>query len=290
MEQALDAPEPEGGSEASEEEQGRSRHRRDEDGGSAAVPVEELGRDPRAAARGDVPALAGETAADTEERRRDAGAWHSDGARPIHPAGAPTGPAARIRPELLGAQLRLPTEAQRARRGTSGEALRAGRPPCRGGRGPGEVLRPGQPRRADGQAREADSGPSGAGADPSLSRSRRDGGRGSDGAAGRDTAGWPALAAARQRAPRRSGQGAGEARARVRPIRRRLQRLRAQSTRRATRDGAATAALRATPTPRQRVEERGRPGEAPEDPGLLVLGSPGSEGASSGWRTNPWRH
>ena len=54
-----------------------------------------------------------------------------------------------IRGQLL-AGLRFPTEAQRSRRGTSREALRGGRPPCCGGRGPEEVLRPGQPRRADG--------------------------------------------------------------------------------------------------------------------------------------------
>ena len=90
-----------------------------------------------------------------------------------------------LRRELFRAQLRFPAEAQRARRGDGGEALRPGRTPVGGGRGPGEVLRPRQPRRADGQARETDRGPSGAGADPSLSRRRGDGERGSDGAAAR---------------------------------------------------------------------------------------------------------
>ena len=49
---------------------------------------------------------------------------------------------ARIRRDLFTAQPRLPAEAQRARQGDGGQALRPGRTPVRGGRGPGEVFRP----------------------------------------------------------------------------------------------------------------------------------------------------
>ena len=55
----------------------------------------------RATARGDVPAVAGETAAIPKSGGGDARAWHPDRARPIHPAGHPAGPAAAIRPDLL---------------------------------------------------------------------------------------------------------------------------------------------------------------------------------------------
>src|SRR5437016_8045796 len=49
---------------------------------------------------------------------------------------------------------------------------------------------------------------------------------------------WPAVAPARQRAPGRSGQGTGEAWSRLRPVRGRLQRLRAQPPRGRTSDGS----------------------------------------------------
>ena len=52
MERVVFAREPESGAEASEEEQGQSWHRRDDNGGASAVPVGELGTDPRGIARG----------------------------------------------------------------------------------------------------------------------------------------------------------------------------------------------------------------------------------------------
>jgi hypothetical protein len=68
------------------------------------------------------------------------------------------------------------------------------------------------------------------GADPSLPRSRRAGERGGYGTGRGDT---------------------GEAGSRLRPVRRRLRRVRAQSARRATHDGAAAAALPAAPAASQ---------------------------------------
>ena len=59
-----------------------------------------------------------------------------------------------------------------------GAAVRAGRLPGRGGRGPGEVLRPRQPRHPDGPAGQADSGQAGAAADPPLPASGHPGARG----------------------------------------------------------------------------------------------------------------
>ena len=93
------------------------------------------------------------------------------------------GPATAIRPDLLGAQLRLPAGTPRARCCARGASVRPGRSPLGGGRGSGEVLRSRQPRRADGKAGEADRGPPRAWAHPPLSRSRHHGERGGGGAA-----------------------------------------------------------------------------------------------------------
>ena len=119
---------------------------------------------------GTLPAAAGETAADPEERRWGARARHPDGARPIHPAGALAGPAAAIRPDLLAAQPRLPAWTPRARRRVRGAAVHPGRAPLGGGRGPREILRPREPRRADGKAGQTNRGPSSA-ADSSAATS-----------------------------------------------------------------------------------------------------------------------
>ena len=138
-------------------------------------------------------------------------------------------------PTFSRAQLRLPAGAQRARRGAAGAAVRPGRARLGGGRGPGEVLRPREPRRADGDGWRSGSTDkrvlrlirryleAGIMANGVVMERRR-------GYAARRTA----LAAAGQRAARRSGQGAGEARARVRPLRRRLQRVRASRSGRAS--------------------------------------------------------
>ena len=114
-------------------------------------------------------------AGDPEERRRGARARHPDGARPVHPAGHPAGAAAAVRPDVLGAQLRLPAWTQRARCRVRGAAVHPGREAGGGGRGPGEVLRPREPRRADGEAGEADRGQADAGAHPPLPRGRNHG-------------------------------------------------------------------------------------------------------------------
>src|SRR3989449_7754721 len=141
-------------------------------------------------------------------------------ALPIYPTGHPASPATAVRPDLLTTQLRLQARTPGARRGARGAAVHPGRTPLGGGRGPGEILRPGQPRRADGKAGETHGGRAAAGSHPSLPRSGHHGRRGGDGAARRDAARRTPLAAAGERAPRRRGPGTGEARARLLPLRR----------------------------------------------------------------------
>jgi hypothetical protein len=111
--------------------------------------------------------------------------------------------------------------------------------------------------------------------------------RGGDGAARGNAARRTLVTAASQRAARRSGQGAGETRARIRALRRRLQRIRAVAASGRARDEAAAAALRGTPAPNQRSEKRGGPGVAPENPGLLILGGPERDGEAPGGRQSP---
>ena len=118
METVCERREPSGRAEASEEEQGQSRHRRDDGGRAAGAPARAL------AASSASNCSRGRTSPQPVKQQlipKSGGgmrrARHPDGARPIHPAGPVAGPAAEIRPDLLGAQLRLPTWTPRARRG-----------------------------------------------------------------------------------------------------------------------------------------------------------------------------
>ena len=119
-------------------------------------------------------------------------------------------------------------------------------------------------KRIDGQAA--------AGADPPLPRRRDHGGRGGDGAARGDAARRSALAAAGERAPRRSRQGAGAARTRFRALRRRLQRVRAVEASGRASDGDAAAAVREAPAAHQRGEERGGATVGPQIPRATASG------------------
>src|SRR5713226_10284950 len=110
-------------------------------------------------------------------------------ARPANPTSDTAGAAAALRPQLLAAQLWLPTGARRARRGFGRAALCAGRTPLGSGCGPGEVLRPGQPRRADGKTGATNQRLAAPAANPPLSQRRQDGRRSSDGAPGGNAAG-----------------------------------------------------------------------------------------------------
>src|SRR5574341_2204294 len=127
-----------------------------------------MGDDPRATARGKLPATAGASAGNPEARRWDAAVGHPHRARPVHSAVPTSGAATAFRSHLLTAQLRLPTGAARPRRRVRGATVHSGRPALGGRRGPREVLRPRQPRCADGTAGETDRGPTSAETDPSL--------------------------------------------------------------------------------------------------------------------------
>src|SRR6266851_5164657 len=110
-------------------------------------------------------------------------------ARPANPTGDTAGAAAALRPQLLAAQLWLPAGAQRARRGEGRATLCAGRTPLGSGCGPGEVLRPGQPRRADGKAGATNQRLAAFAAHSPLPQRRYDGRRSGDGAPGGYAAG-----------------------------------------------------------------------------------------------------
>ena len=83
-------------------------------------------------------------------------------ARPVHPAGHPAGPATAA--SIRRSRSTATASGRGAGRTTRscGAAVHPGGPAVGRGRGPGEVLRPGQPRRADGAAGQADRGPAGA--------------------------------------------------------------------------------------------------------------------------------
>ena len=189
-------PEPSGRAEAREQNKGSP--------GIDGMTVEELpailtralAAPPRGTARGALPAAAGETGGDPEAA---AAASASSASRPCS-TGSSSRPCCRscsrgsIRPSQRHSYGFRP--GRRAHDAVRARRLRAGRSPLCRGCGPGEVLRPGQPRRADGKVGQADRGPSRAGADPPLPRRGRAGERGGDGAARRHAARRPALAAA----------------------------------------------------------------------------------------------
>ena len=108
---------------------------------------------------GTLPAHASEAGGDPEGRGWDAKAWHPDGARQVHPASHPASPATDFDPRLRE-QLRL-SAGRSAHEAGEAEAVSSGKR-C-GGCGPGEILRPRKPRRADGEVGEAGEGSEGLG-------------------------------------------------------------------------------------------------------------------------------
>ena len=122
------------------------------------VLAQALGGDPTAVAGGDLPTEAGTKAGDTEEWGRGPGVGDSDRAGPVHPTSHPAGAATEVRPDVQSAQPRLPAWAPSTRCGARSAAIHPGRETMGGGCGPGEVFRPGEPRRADGAAGKADRG------------------------------------------------------------------------------------------------------------------------------------
>jgi site-specific DNA recombinase len=89
------------------------------------------------------------------------------------------------------------------------------------------------------------------------------------------------LTAPGERAPRRSRQGTGTARAQLRPLCRRPECIRQVQTGGRRRHADAAAPVRTAPATNQRSEERGGASVGPEVSGLQFLGRPGTEGQTT---------
>ena len=206
---------------------GAARHRRHDRRRPGRSPEGPLVRDRVRASRRHLHTAAGAAGGDTEGIGRRSSAWRANGARPLHPAGGDAGVAGGLGPQLFGCELWVPARTL----GSSGGGACAGPHPRglrrRGRSRSGEVLRPGQSRHPDGSGGQAGGRQTPAQADPRLPDRGCAGRR-----AGRpdhqgDAAGWAAFALAVESDARCPGQGTGGARPSLRPLRRRLQYLRA---------------------------------------------------------------
>ena len=178
----------------------------------------------------DVRAESGARGADPQAgraKRRDAAIGHPDGRRPTGAAVDPAGAGTFAGPHLFELELRLPSPTRNARRSAEGEGIRGGGPIGRGGRGPGKVLRPGEPRHPDVAAGSPDRRQTSSEDRASLPASGHDAGRRLHRAKRRGRRKGAAVAAVGEPASGRLGQGAGTAWASLLPVRGRLQHLRA---------------------------------------------------------------
>ena len=82
---------------------------------------------------GSLQAAAGTAGGDTEGVGRPTAARHSDGARPLHPAGGDAGAAGRLGPDVLRGELRLSAGALGTSGGGAGAGVHRVRPRRRGG-------------------------------------------------------------------------------------------------------------------------------------------------------------
>ena len=98
-----------------------------------------------------------------------ADAGHPDGARPDDSAGPAPSPLAHLRPDVLGRELRLSSGTEHAPSSRARPRAHRGGTSVGGGPGPREILRPGEPRRADGARGAAGEGQTSAAPDPPLS-------------------------------------------------------------------------------------------------------------------------
>src|SRR5205807_2945319 len=152
--------------------------------------------------------------------------WDTDRTGPLDSAGAVAGAASGLGWEFLRAQLRVSARALRASGGGKRARVPARRPRLGGGRGLGEVLRPGKSRQADGSGETTRRRWAGAQADRALSEGRGDGRASVPGHDRRNAARRAAVTAACKFAARRTGSGTGTARPSLCALRGRLQHLR----------------------------------------------------------------
>src|ERR1035437_2055796 len=129
---------------------------------------------------GRVHAGGGTQSGHTEAARRSTDAGHPDGVGSLDSTGAASGIATAVRSRVLRVELRLPSRTQRAASGEGRAELRCRRQTVGGGYRSGEVLRPSEPRRADGTGGAAGEGQTGGEADPALFGSGTDGRRGGE--------------------------------------------------------------------------------------------------------------
>ena len=99
----------------------------------------------------DVHSATGPAGGDPEAGREGSTpAGHPDGSGPVDPTSDPAGANPHLRSPLQREQLRLPAGARVPRRGDGGPSSCGSGLSLGGGYGPGEILRPCEPRRADG--------------------------------------------------------------------------------------------------------------------------------------------
>src|SRR6478752_984503 len=211
-------------------EQGRRGRRRDDRRTARGVPSGTVAAHPRGGAQRRVPTPTRAEGGDPEAGRgRDADAGNTDGARTTTSASPTPATASYLRPDLLGRQLRLPTRAGNASRARANSRAYCDGEAVGGGSGSREILRPSEPRRLDGARGEAGEGQASAALDSPLLAGGDDGGRACVAARGRNATRWSPVPAVEQYSARRAGQGTRTTRAPIRPVRRRLQCVRADA-------------------------------------------------------------
>jgi len=230
MGEVLGTREPAECAQASRGERRSSGHRRDDGGRTLSVSERAVAGDQSEPRLGRVPTESGTASRDREAGRRGKAVRDTDGGRPLHPASGPAGDDAGVGAGVFTTQLRVSawTRGTRSCQGSTGVCSRRIR--LGGGYRPGQVIRPSEPRQADGASGAGGERRAGAGADTEVLGVWGDGQRGGDGHGGRDAARWATVAVASQHHFGRPGQRVGEARAPVRTLRRRLQHLREKQT------------------------------------------------------------
>src|SRR5437879_3079109 len=112
------------GLQASQSEQRKSGNRRHESRRALGLPEAALALHTGAAVAWDLPTTTGATGGNPEAGRRDAKAWHTDGAGSTDPASGDAGSATQMGPDVLRTQPRIPAETFGASRSSGISAAR----------------------------------------------------------------------------------------------------------------------------------------------------------------------